>query len=50
MSFAERGIGRPNRNRTCNCPLGGGRYIHLTIGRISEGLKLAQLMISVNSS
>lgn len=23
-------IGSPYRNRTCNCPLGGGRYIHLT--------------------
>lgn len=22
--------GAPDRNRTCNCPLGGGRYIHLT--------------------
>ena len=25
--------GCPSRNRTCNCPLGGGRYIHLTMGQ-----------------
>ena len=24
-------LGTPSRNRTCNCPLGGGRYIHLTM-------------------
>ena len=26
----KRVIGSPCKNRTCNCPLGGGRYIHLT--------------------
>ena len=24
-------FGTPSRNRTCNCPLGGGCYIHLTM-------------------
>ena len=28
--------GTPNRNRTCNCPLGGGCYIRLTMGAYSQ--------------
>ena len=30
--------GGPGRNRTCNSPLGKGRYIHLTTGPKNDGL------------
>ena len=46
-------IGTPNRNRTCNCPLGGGCYIHLTmkacvmIERFFHILKSAFLLYSI---
>ena len=31
LGFKSEWVGALDRNRTCNCPLGGGRYIHLTI-------------------
>lgn len=31
-------LGSPDRNRTCNYPLGGGCYIHLTTGPWSHSI------------
>ena len=31
LQTKEASDGTPNRNRTYNCPLGGGCYIHLTM-------------------